>query len=257
MKKAIYIDFDDTLYSHQQDKIPDSAIEAIIKTRRKGNLVFLCTGRCAKELTWFDLSKFEYDGMVLFNGQVGVDQNMNVLFKDPIKGILKERILKYFNEKTITTSLATLDDIFINFESEAIKITEAKTNSRIPRVDVYKGQDIYMASTFYKDKKEIEDVISDLSRYAYITSWTDAVDIVPKGASKLVGINKMNNAFNIDMKDAIGIGDGDNDIEMLEKCGIGIAMGNSTISCKKVADYITDDINKNGLYNAFVKYELL
>ena len=52
-------------------------------------------------------------------------------------------------------------------------------------------------------------------------------------------------------------GDGDNDIELMEVAKIGVAMGNGTENLKKVSDYVTDDIEKDGIYNALVKLEII
>ena len=47
------------------------------------------------------------------------------------------------------------------------------------------------------------------------------------------------------------------DVEMLKYCGIGVAMGNAWSSTKKAADYVTDDIDEDGLYNALKHFELI
>ena len=56
--------------------------------------------------------------------------------------------------------------------------------------------------------------------------------------------------------ETVGIGDGMNDKEMLELCQIGIAMGNAKEGLKAVADYVTTDLEEDGLYNAFKHYNL-
>lgn len=48
-----------------------------------------------------------------------------------------------------------------------------------------------------------------------------------------------------------------NDIEMLKFSNIGVCMGNGDKEVKKVADFVTKSIDKNGLYYAFVKLKLL
>ena len=55
----------------------------------------------------------------------------------------------------------------------------------------------------------------------------------------------------------MGIGDGENDIGMLQHCAIGIAMGNAADNTKKSADYVTDDIDEDGVYNALKHYGLI
>ena len=78
-----------------------------------------------------------------------------------------------------------------------------------------------------------------------------------KGITKATGIQKVLDFYGADVKDAIGIGDGANDIEMLKFCGTGIAMGNADERAKAAADIITDDIDKDGLYNAFKRMGLI
>ena len=44
---------------------------------------------------------------------------------------------------------------------------------------------------------------------------------------------------------------------MLEYCGYGVAMGSGGEEIKAMADYVTGDVDKNGLYDAFEKLGLL
>ena len=44
---------------------------------------------------------------------------------------------------------------------------------------------------------------------------------------------------------------------MLQKCHIGVAMGNAPDSLKMIADYITSDVDDNGLYKAFQYLNLI
>ena len=58
-------------------------------------------------------------------------------------------------------------------------------------------------------------------------------------------------------ENALAIGDGNNDIEVLQFCGIGIAMGNANQSVKDAADFVTDDIDNDGWANAMKKVGLI
>ena len=48
----------------------------------------------------------------------------------------------------------------------------------------------------------------------------------------------------------MALGDGGNDIPIIERAYIGVAMGNANDSLKAVADYVTDAVDENGVYNA-------
>ena len=64
-------------------------------------------------------------------------------------------------------------------------------------------------------------------------------DINPAGVSKATGIETICHLTGIDPKETIAFGDDRNDLEMIEKAGIGVAMGNGIQAVKDAADYIT------------------
>lgn len=53
------------------------------------------------------------------------------------------------------------------------------------------------------------------------------------------------------------MGDGPNDLQMMEYAGIGIAMGNAREEVKERADMVTSSINNDGIYRAFETLGLL
>jgi hydroxymethylpyrimidine pyrophosphatase-like HAD family hydrolase len=61
----------------------------------------------------------------------------------------------------------------------------------------------------------------------------------------------------LDAASAIGIGDSSNDVEMLDVCGVGIAMGNATDDIKSVADEVTTSVLDDGVWNAFRRHGLI
>lgn len=259
MIKAIYLDFDDTLYSHTLDKIPDSAVLGLNKAREKGIKIFICSGRSTKEMMWFNLGDLQLDGVIVNNGQVGLDSSMKkVLFSNPVEGELKKRCIELFNDKKYATYCATLDDIYLNFENEIVRKIQSRFSTPIPRVDIYRGEDIYMASAFFNNEEERKAIYDCFEEYAYITTWSEgAVDIVSKTVSKAKGIEQMNELFNIDTKETMAFGDGINDVDMLKHCNIGVGVGNGCEELKQSADYITDDIDNNGIYNALKHFNII
>ncbi|MBR1600613.1 MAG: HAD hydrolase family protein, partial [Alphaproteobacteria bacterium] len=61
----------------------------------------------------------------------------------------------------------------------------------------------------------------------------------------------------VPIKDTIAFGDAKVDIPMLEKCEIGVAVASGGDEIKEMADYVTDAVNEDGLYNAFRHFHLL
>ena len=78
-----------------------------------------------------------------------------------------------------------------------------------------------------------------------------------RGNSKQHGIDLIAAHYGIDLKDTLAFGDGGNDISMLRHAGIGIAMGNANDTVKQNADYVTDDIDNDGIVKALRHLDLL
>ena len=55
----------------------------------------------------------------------------------------------------------------------------------------------------------------------------------------------------------MAFGDSMNDYEIIREAGLGIAMGNACEELKNAADYVTDDIDRDGLWNACRHFGLI
>ncbi len=75
--------------------------------------------------------------------------------------------------------------------------------------------------------------------------------------SKSLAILKTLEFFGIDKSEAIAFGDGENDIDMLEFVGLGIAMGNGNEKLKNVADFITKKSSEDGIHYALKEYGII
>lgn len=257
MIKIAFFDFDQTLYSHYSNSIPKSAIEAVNQLRNNGVKIFICSGRSLCEMDNFDLSAITIDGMIANNGQVAYDADNNILFDHPMDGLLKEKIVKKFKEKKVPLFVNTDVDVFANFINDAVIQTQKDINSPCPEVREYNGEKIYMSSAFYNSESEWDDLES-IKALANITYWHDgAVDIVPNTASKANGIREILQLYGINQDETIGFGDSENDIDMMEFCKIGIAVGNAQDDVKYAADYVTSHIEEDGIYNACKYFKLI
>ena len=87
--------------------------------------------------------------------------------------------------------------------------------------------------------------------------WNDVfADVIPADGGKAQGMARMLERFGLGFDQCIAFGDGGNDIEMLRAAGIGVAMGNAAPAVKAAADYITDSVDEDGIWNAAVHFGL-
>ena len=82
-------------------------------------------------------------------------------------------------------------------------------------------------------------------------------DLGPTGITKRHAIEVLLDYLHADPKDTISFGDAKIDLSMFECCAYNVAMGNGGFEIKEAADYITGDVNEDGLYNAFKYLKLI
>ncbi len=92
-----------------------------------------------------------------------------------------------------------------------------------------------------------------------VTCWNqhDAIDVVSMSAGKGTGVRAVMEAYGLKKEELMGFGDAMNDAGMIEAVGTAVVMGNGEDALKRVADYVTDDIDEDGVYNALVRYGVI
>jgi HAD superfamily hydrolase (TIGR01484 family) len=80
----------------------------------------------------------------------------------------------------------------------------------------------------------------------YVVGWTAWLDLAPMGVSKASGLEYVARELGIDAADVLAIGDGRNDIEMLQWAGRGVAMGQAVEEVREIADDVTATVYDEG-----------
>lgn len=80
------------------------------------------------------------------------------------------------------------------------------------------------------------------------------MDVHLEGFSKGTACEFLYQKLNIPKENSYAFGDGENDIEMLQLVGNGIAMGNAPLHIQEISKYITDTVDNEGIAKAFKKY---
>ena len=106
--------------------------------------------------------------------------------------------------------------------------------------------------------KELDPSLTFIPAGGYTSIFgAKAGEMMLKGVSKGATIQNFMESMGEPIENAYAFGDSTNDIEMLEMAGTAIAMGNGAELAKAVADYVTDTVDNDGLYNAMRYYKLI
>lgn len=95
--------------------------------------------------------------------------------------------------------------------------------------------------TFEKKFKEELGKQSDI-----IFTSTKLLEVLPKGVTKVTGIQRLIASLGIKMSEVMAFGDYDNDIEMLNAAGLGVVVENGSVAAKASADLIIGSCDQNG-----------
>lgn len=111
----------------------------------------------------------------------------------------------------------------------------------------------------YHDYEEACQVFADFQNGTWGGRGETALfgDIGLKDINKSSAILALLKYLGVSVEDTIAFGDAKVDIPMLSCCATGVAMGNGGEEIKEMADLITDDVDEDGLWNAFRKLDLI
>ncbi len=84
----------------------------------------------------------------------------------------------------------------------------------------------------------------------------DFINVLAPDVSKGNALEALASHLGIALSEVVAIGDGGNDVSLLSRVGLAIAMGNAPDELKTVADYVTLDIDHHGVAAAINKFLL-
>ena len=260
MIRLVAIDLDGTLLSPDKTISPANK-QALLDAEAAGVHVVICTGRPLSGVRPI----FEEIGFKSNHSYSVNSSDWSVISYDA----LSEDDLLYLDQLTqeIHPQLSLFDlnrYIILNQEASEIAKMDASIVSAVPVSlgirDVLEAQPIFQGM-FIDQKKQIdafqdtyEDVLAQ--RFHTIRSQPILFEILPKGVNKASGLKALAEHLGIPREQIMAIGDENNDIEMIEYAGLGVAMGNAPDSIKALADVTTTSNEEDGVATAIKRYVL-
>lgn len=250
-KCAVFLDIDGTLLS-DSFIIPPENLKAIKAAQEKGHLVFINTGRSWGNIPPVLMEQFkDFDGIISGIGSM-ITVNGETVFKSFMSEDLIKRIMKYaFDNPQYWALFEGVNDVYsLSNDRYAMRDYQIPVENPDDYLGICKGDDIQvvaMGKTVPEDFKELFN--DDLTVFQFETY----ADLVKKGLNKAEGIKKAIEIMGIKRENTVAIGDSNNDYDMIEYAGVGVAMANSQQSILDIADYITDSNHDCGVAKAIEK----
>ncbi len=268
--KMIGLDLDGTLLTSDKRLLPFTR-QVLTEAIERGILVLMATGRpftgIPEELRNFPGIRYALTS----NG---------ARILDTLTGeVLIEHLLPLKSAKKaleILQKYDTLQEVYFNGQGYAEKeklerisryhhnphMWEYVRKTRKPVLDLSEliareNQDMDKVQALFANMDELAQAWKELEQYeelVLVSSLGYNIEINAVGVEKGEGLIKLGELLGIRPEEIMACGDGDNDIGMLEKAGIGVAMGNAQDKVKAAADYIAETNDEEGAAKAIVKY---
>ena len=219
-------------------------------------MILLASGRHKIDLDELPVKNMDFDGYLALNGQLLLDSNKEMYSGLPIDEEEMKILAGIFKARKVPFAFMTENGRYINYIDDTVISTLGDTMGSVPDLGSYSGEKIYQIWAFVPEEEQqmLKDLLDDCS----VTIWNNkAIDIIPKGGGKSAGMQIFMNKQGLQRSETMAFGDGENDKEMLEFAGIGVAMGNARDSVKAVADYVTDSVDDDGIENALRHFGLI
>ena len=254
--KIIFFDIDGTLIDMQKKRVSDKTLEMLRLLRKNGVLICLATGRSPVTIPTFD--GVEFDAYLAFNGSLCYTKQQ-IIFSNPIPSEDVQMLIRNALVLGRPVSVATKDRLAANgtdadlaeyYSFAHLPLTVAEDFEEVALQEIYQ----VMLGCREQDYAAVLNGVSG----ARIAAWWDrAVDVIPADSGKGVGIQKLLDHFGLSKSEAMAFGDGNNDIEMLQSVGTGVAMANASLQLKAVADEVCGHVAEDGVFHYCIKQGLI
>lgn len=250
----IFFDIDGTLANGIE--VPKSAKEAIRKLRENQNIIFISSGRA---LPYVKKYFYQYaNGYITNNGRLATMGCCEVLHDAPIDKDLFDKVISAIYKTNAGASFFSKDKgFYIGNEKGYRYLSEIWDDGFLAKQNP--DGIIYSFDVWFENEQMKKDLEKELGNRCLLNPHGPhpSADVTVLGSDKSDAIKSVARYLNVPIENTYAFGDGINDISMLKVAGHGIAMGNARKETKQVADYITTDINDDGVYNACKHFNLI
>ena len=258
MRTIIFFDVDNTMYNNATGAIPNQTRKLLFELSKRDDVVLgLATCRGITKLSIIDevLPLFTYK--VLVNGAY-VLKDDEVIFDDPISMDDLIEVIQLMEGSPLAIGLVGSHDEAVNKLSETVQNGMKSLRGLFPKVDpeFHLNHPIYQLWMFADHEKDILDMAEKMPKFRVYPWHQGGADFVYPEINKAFGIKKaLEHETNYRL---ICVGDGANDIQMIELADVGIAMMNTRFhELKEKADHVAPHIMEDQLYDFFKKLGLV
>ena len=266
--KLLALDMDGTTLNSEK-KISPKTAQAISELSKSGVHVVLSTGRGLTEVSDYkEELKFMHYGILVSGGYIYDFKNSKAVVAHPLSEDLLMKLIDGGLEEKVMIHILSVDESMMNrddiahiedFHMEIYKdmyeriTVDCKDFKKYVRENPGKVMKFNM---YHRTKKSRERNLQRFKNEPITFSYAEetALEASPKGITKASGLHELCEFLKIDISETVAVGDAPNDLEILRAAGVAAVMGNASDEIKKIADFVTDDNDHDGVVKVIEKF---
>ncbi|MEK4199271.1 Cof-type HAD-IIB family hydrolase [Cytobacillus sp. FSL K6-0265] len=256
-KHLIVLDLDGTLLKDNKT-ISQKTKEVLFKAREDGHEVMIATGRPYRSSEMYYKEMQMTTPIVNFNGAF-IHHPTNPKWgirHTPLDMKVTRDIIDASQDFKFNNIIAeVLDDVYYHYHDEKLMNMFSLGNPKVTTGDLRNflpaSPTSMLIHTDQEHLTQIQRHLDDVhAEVIHQRSWGEPfhiIEIVKAGLNKAIGIQQACDYLNIPKERVIAFGDEDNDLEMLDFAGVGVAMGNGIDAVKTTANEVTLTNEEDGI----------
>lgn len=253
----IALDLDGTLLNSEKN-ISERTKSVIFEAKRQGHHVAIATGRPYRASVRYYNELALDSPIVNFNGAF-VHHPLDHSFgthHSPMELTTAKSIVSSCSEINVKNIMAeVLDDVYLHQHDELIMQNMIMNDSSIFTGEIHKNlKDDPTSLLIHPHEQQLADLRqmlrdhhAEMIEHRVWAAPLNIIEIVRVGLNKAVGLQRLASHFNVPKERIIAFGDEDNDLEMIEYAGTGVAMGNAIDELKNIANEVTITNEEDGI----------
>ena len=248
----LVFDLDGTLLDNDRN-MPSENIDYLNNLKNKGYMIVIATGRTISS-AYNRLNNTNCVNYIISDTGAKIYNldRKEIIYNKLISNDIASSILDLYNDNFRYIDICSNGkyykySLFLEENSEVVKSYKDKKNllgniNEIDHIGMSFKNDDYVIEMYNYINANYKDFDCIIMQDSFAGGkW---LEILPKGSSKYNAINYLAKYLNISNNEIMAFGDGLNDVEMIEKCGKGVAMANALNEVKEKANYITRKNNE-------------
>ena len=266
MYKLLAFDIDNTLIQRGKATIEESALEAVKICHEKGMEIVISTGRTIKAVHPDIIKRMPANYFIGVNGACLNKMDGTVLHSFKMSCTSTDKLIEIAQQHEYPMGFK-FDDSFqiYNRYDEFVRRYCKNGISESMLTDCSKTRDYHIThgepldAFIYADDNKLPDYFNEFCDLRFVRGNSRKViyEAFSADAGKGIMLEILLEKLDISPEEMIAFGDSENDIDMIRFAGLGIAMGNGTPECKAAADYVTDPIDQDGIWNALKHFNII